>query len=52
MLVNKVIRVGYYWPTMNKDAANLVRTCGACQRFAREESPIVSALDHLAMAIC
>jgi hypothetical protein len=35
MLVNKVIRVGYYWPTMNKDAANLVRTCGACQRFAR-----------------
>jgi hypothetical protein len=35
MLVNKVIRTGYYWLTMNKDAANIVRTCDACQRFAR-----------------
>jgi hypothetical protein len=34
-LVNKVIKTGYYWPTMNKDATKLVRTCDACQRFAR-----------------
>jgi len=27
MLVNKVIRAGYYWSTMSKDATDLVRTC-------------------------
>jgi hypothetical protein len=35
MLVNKVIRAGYYWPIMNKDSADVVRTCDPCQRFAR-----------------
>jgi ribonuclease HI len=34
-LANKVIRAGYYWPTMIRDAAELVRACDACQRFAR-----------------
>lgn len=34
-MANKVIRAGYYWPTMNKDATELVRACDACQRFAR-----------------
>jgi hypothetical protein len=34
-LVNKVVRAGYYWPTMSKDAAELVRVCDACQRFCR-----------------
>jgi hypothetical protein len=29
-LANKVIRAGYYWPTMSKDAAELVRVCDAC----------------------
>jgi hypothetical protein len=33
-LANKVIRAGYYWPTMIKDAAELVRACDACQMFA------------------
>jgi hypothetical protein len=32
-LANKVIRAGYYWLTMNKDAAELVRACDACQIF-------------------
>jgi hypothetical protein len=35
MLVNKVIRTGYYWATMNKYAIDMVRTCDVCQRFAR-----------------
>uniref|UniRef100_A0A2N9FAK7 Integrase catalytic domain-containing protein n=1 Tax=Fagus sylvatica TaxID=28930 RepID=A0A2N9FAK7_FAGSY len=32
-LVHKLIRVGYYWPTMQKDAVSYTRTCDKCQRF-------------------
>jgi len=32
-LVNKLIRVGYYWPTMQKDAQTYVKACNKCQRF-------------------
>ena len=33
-LVHKLIRVGYYWPTMLKDAQAYVITCDKCQRFS------------------
>ncbi|XP_050242293.1 uncharacterized protein LOC126691281 [Quercus robur] len=33
-LVHKLIRAGYYWPTMQKDAEAYVRTCDKCQRFS------------------
>ena len=33
-LVHKLIRAGYYWPTMQKDAIAHVKTCDKCQRFA------------------
>ena len=29
-LVNKVVRVGYFWPTMQVDAAEIVRRCDKC----------------------
>ncbi|XP_050260077.1 uncharacterized protein LOC126705204 [Quercus robur] len=32
-LVNKLIRTGYYWPTMQNDAQTYVKACGKCQRF-------------------
>ena len=32
-LVHKLIRAGYYWPTMLKDAQAYVKTCNKCQRF-------------------
>ena len=32
-LVHKLIRAGYYWPTMHKDAYAYVKTCDKCQRF-------------------
>ena len=32
-LVHKLIRAGYYWPTMQKDAQAYVRACDKCQRF-------------------
>ena len=33
-LVHKLIRVGYYWPTVQKDAIAYVKACDKCQRFS------------------
>ena len=32
-LVNKVIRTGYFWPTLQKDAKEFIKRCNKCQRF-------------------
>ena len=32
-LVSKVIRISYFWPTMQVDAVELVKKCDKCQRF-------------------
>ena len=32
-LVSKVIRTGYFWPTMQVDAVELVKKCDKCQLF-------------------
>ena len=32
-LVSKALRTGYFWPTMQVDARELVRKCDKCQRF-------------------
>ena len=34
-LAGKTLRQGYYWPTMLKDATELVRKCKACQEHAK-----------------
>ena len=34
-LDRKTLRQGYYWPTMLKDATELVRKCKACQEHAK-----------------
>ena len=34
-LVHKLIRAGYYWPTMLKDAQAYFKTCDKCQRFSK-----------------
>ena len=34
-LVGKVLRQGYYWPTILKDATNLVKKCRICQEHAK-----------------
>ena len=34
LLVHKLIRAGYYWPTMLKNAQAYVKTCNKCQRFS------------------
>lgn len=33
-LGRKVIRVGFYWPTMKKDAEEIVKKCDTCQRHS------------------
>ncbi|RDX67749.1 Tf2-11, partial [Mucuna pruriens] len=33
-LASKIVRAGYYWPTMRNDCLNFVRRCDTCQRFA------------------
>ena len=32
-LVSKVIQIGYFWPTMQVDAVELVKKCDKCQQF-------------------
>ena len=36
-LVGKVLRQGYYWPTILKDATNLVKKCRICQEHANHQ---------------
>ena len=33
-LVHKVVRVGYYWPTIQAEAKAYVKVCDQCQRFS------------------
>ena len=30
----KILRQGYYWPTLSKDSISYVKKCDKCQRFA------------------
>ena len=32
-LISKVIRMGYFWPTLQKDVKEFVKKCDKCQRF-------------------
>nr|GEU64200.1 reverse transcriptase domain-containing protein [Tanacetum cinerariifolium] len=32
-VVAKAIRLGYFWPTMHKDAQNMIRKCSDCQTY-------------------
>ncbi|XP_071713026.1 uncharacterized protein [Rutidosis leptorrhynchoides] len=40
--LQKVMRIGYYWPTIYSDAAEIIRTCQSCQQHA----PISRAPQH------
>ena len=32
-LVRKIMRTGYFWPTMQQDAVEFVKKCDSCQRY-------------------
>ena len=34
-LAGKFLRQGYYWPTILRDAANIIRKCKTCQEHAK-----------------
>ena len=36
-LVSKVIRIGYFWPTMQVDAIELVKKCDKCQKLRNDQ---------------
>ena len=33
----KILRAGYFWPTLFKDSHDYVKRCDACQRYARND---------------
>ena len=33
-LAGKALKAGYYWPTLQKDAYDLIKACDQCQCFA------------------
>ena len=33
-LAHKILRIGYFWPTLNQDTTEFVLKCDKCQRFA------------------
>eukprot|EP00253_Pinus_taeda_P026082 PITA_26082 len=43
-MTHKILRMGYYWPSLFKDAKKYVRTCDSCQRMGqpnhRDEIPL------------
>ncbi|XP_074368281.1 uncharacterized protein LOC141708514 [Apium graveolens] len=50
-LAMKVLRQGYYWPTMKEDATNFVRACDRCQCFANYSSMPATLLTPMTEAI-
>ena len=43
-LAAKILRAGFYWPTMKEDAFRKVKTCDNCQRHASMTSAPASKL--------
>ena len=43
-LVSKVIRTGYFWPTMQVDARELVKKYDKCQRFGNVQCLLAERL--------
>ena len=46
-LVGKVFRSGFYWPTALNDAAELVKSCEACQFHAKQIHQPVQGLQTI-----
>ncbi|XP_017221317.1 uncharacterized protein LOC108198046 [Daucus carota subsp. sativus] len=46
-LALKILRQGYYWPTMRSEASKFVQACDKCQRFATYSSRPAASLTSL-----
>ncbi|KAK3017191.1 hypothetical protein RJ639_007842 [Escallonia herrerae] len=55
MLAQKILRQGYYWPTMQKDAIEFTRRCDQCQKFAplshTPVAPLTSIVSPIPFAV-
>ncbi|KAL2248431.1 UNVERIFIED_CONTAM: Retrovirus-related Pol polyprotein from transposon opus [Sesamum indicum] len=49
-VAQKVIRQGYFWPTLVKDTKELVKRCEACQRFAAQIHTPATQMEPLKVA--
>jgi hypothetical protein len=47
MLVGKAFQHGFYWPTALQDAAELVKSCEACQYHAKQIHTLAQALQMI-----
>ena len=47
-MVSKVIRIGYFWPTMQVDAKELIKKYDKCQRFGNVQRLPAERLTTLA----
>jgi len=47
-LVNKVIQTGYFWPTMQVDAVEIVKKCDKCQRYTNVQWLLAERLTMIA----
>jgi hypothetical protein len=48
-MAHKVLRVGYYWPTLFKDAHAYSRSCETCQKVVGREHNVSLTLQHVAV---
>lgn len=46
-LVHKIMRQGYFWPTMKKDALEFTRKFDKCQRFTPSINPTPKELHYI-----
>jgi hypothetical protein len=46
-LVAKAFRHGFYWPTAQKDAEQLVKQCNGYQRFSKHGNTLAAALKNI-----
>ncbi|KAK3008884.1 hypothetical protein RJ639_015419 [Escallonia herrerae] len=50
-LAQKILRKGYYWPTMQKDAIEFTRRCDKCQKFVPISHTLVAPLTSVVSPI-
>ena len=46
-LAYKILCQGYYWPTIQKDAIDLIKRCNLCQRYANIQRRLATQLTPL-----
>jgi hypothetical protein len=49
--VAKAFRHGFYWPTAQKDAEQLVKQCNGCQRFSKHQNTPAAALKTIPLTL-